>query len=512
MNSIYISNTEEVYDLVIIILNEQFSKEISDLGKDLCYNGISTIPEIMMRMKLSFENVRNLLIILLQNKLVSTKEIIKNENNVIAYEIVIDNVLNILLFPKILSYINKKFGEYSELIFEQFMQFGILSSFQIREQVKLLLSKTKPVNKIILDKITNSLIILIENNYIIQAKKLAYENKANRINFENKIKRSKKTKNDKEKEKFEKDKQTKSNKKEKKKKELKFEKEKEKKINKIIDDEKEEIETTNNKINNKNEENEINNPLLIDKETNQFFYFFINYEQIISEFKSEIIIDFINQKLSTQAGLIANILLEKNQIASFKEGKTFSCNYETITQKFRSINISQIDEIIKEQNEFFLKVSSDSLILNLDIISQFIKESTIEKVILQQFSESHLRIYRLLNLCGALDSKNIMDICLIPPKQINMILNQLFSCGYIQNEIVNVKGSNIMFYSININQNIEKIIDMTYKMIKNLKVSLNEELESYKGRVTNDKKEQYITKIYSAINQLYDTILVLKYL
>ena len=138
-------------------------------------------------------------------------------------------VLNILLFPKILSYINKKFGEYSELIFEQFMQFGILSSFQIREQVKLLLSKTKPVNKIILDKITNSLIILIENNYIIQAKKLAFDNKANRINFENKIKRSKKTKNDKEKEKFEKDKQTKSNKKEKKKKELKFEKEKEKK-------------------------------------------------------------------------------------------------------------------------------------------------------------------------------------------------------------------------------------------------------------------------------------------
>ena len=322
----------------------------------------------------------------------------------------------------------------------------------------------------------------------------------------------KKKKNKKKKEKFEKNKQTKSNKKEKKKKELKFEKEKEKKINKIIDDEKEEIETTNNKINNKNEENEINNPLLIDKETNQFFYFFINYEQIISEFKSEIIIDFINQKLSTQAGLIANILLEKNQIASFKEGKTFSCNYETITQKFGSINISQIDEIIKEQNEFFLKVSSDSLILNLDIISQFIKESTIEKVILQQFSESHLRIYRLLNLCGALDSKNIMDICLIPPKQINMILNQLFSCGYIQNEIVNVKGSNIMFYSININQNIEKIIDMTYKMIKNLKVSLNEELESYKGRVTNDKKEQYITKIYSAINQLYDTILVLKYL
>ena len=511
MNSCYISNTEEVYELVVLILNEQFSKEISDLGRDLCYNGISTIPEIMQRMKLSFESVRNILIVLLQNKLVNTKEIIKKENKTIAYEIIIDNVLNILLFPKILTYINKKYGEYAELIFEQFIQFGILSSYQIREQVKLAISKNKSINKSIVDKITNSLITLIENNYIIQAQKLVFDNKANRISFENKIKRGKKSKNEKIVNTEKENKNNKSNKKEKKKKELHLEKDNEKITKLIINDENEEISTTNNKIENQNE-NEINHPLLIDKKTNQFFYFFINYEHIISEFKSEIIIDFINQKLSTQAGLIANLLLEKNQIASFKEGKTFSCNYETITQKFRSINISQIDDIIKEQNEFFSKVSSDSLILNLDIVSQFIKESTIEKIILQQFSENHLRIYRLLNLCGALDSKNIMEICLIPPKQINMILNQLFSFGYIQNEIVNVKGSNIMFYSVNINQNIEKIINMTYKMIKNLKVSLNEELENYKGRVSNDKKEQYITKIYSAINQLYDTIIVLKYL
>lgn len=511
MNSCYISNTEEVYELVVLILNEQFSKEISDLGRDLCYNGISTIPEIMQRMKLSFESVRNILIVLLQNKLVNTKEIIKKENKTIAYEIIIDNVLNILLFPKILTYINKKYGEYAELIFEQFIQFGILSSYQIREQVKLAISKNKSINKSIVDKITNSLITLIENNYIIQAQKLVFDNKANRISFENKIKRGKKSKNEKIVNTEKENKNNKSNKKEKKKKELHLEKDNEKITKLIINDENEEISTTNNKIENQNE-NEINHPLLIDKKTNQFFYFFINYEQIISEFKSEIIIDFINQKLSTQAGLIANILLEKNKIASFKDGKTFSCNYETISEKFHSINISQIDDIIKEQNEFFSKVSSDSIILNIDFISQYIKERTIEKVILQQFSDLHLRIYRLLSLCGAIDSKNIMEICLIAPKQINMILNQLYSHGYIQTEIVNVKGSNIMFYSVNINQNIEKIIDMCYKMIKSMKVNLNEELENCKERVSHLIKEQYISKIYSAINQLCETIIVLKYL
>ena len=197
MNSCYISNTEEVYELVILILNEQFSKEISDLGRDLCYNGSSTIPEIMQRMKLSFENVRNILILLLQNKLVTTKEINRKENKIIVYEIIIDNVLNILLFPKMLTYVNKKFGEYSELIFEQFMQFGILSSYQIKEQVKLILSKNKPVNKLIVDKVINSLITLIEYNYVIQAKKLVFDNKANKISFENKIKRGKKSKNEK---------------------------------------------------------------------------------------------------------------------------------------------------------------------------------------------------------------------------------------------------------------------------------------------------------------------------
>ena len=93
-----------------------------------------------------------------------------------------------------------------------------------------------------------------------------------------------------------------------------------------------------------------------------------------------------------------------------------------------------------------------------------------------------------------------------------MILNQLYSHGYIQTEIVNVKGSNIMFYSVNINQNIEKIIDMCYKMIKSMKVNLNEELENCKERVSHLIKEQYISKIYSAINQLCETIIVLKYL
>ena len=60
--------TQSIYSLVELILKDLFCKEVSEIGKDLLYNGISTIPEIQKRLKMTFENVKNVLIILLQNK------------------------------------------------------------------------------------------------------------------------------------------------------------------------------------------------------------------------------------------------------------------------------------------------------------------------------------------------------------------------------------------------------------------------------------------------------------
>ena len=89
-------------------------------------------------------------------------------------------------------------------------------------------------------------------------------------------------------------------------------------------------------------------------------------------------------------------------------------------------------------------MSSDSIALNITNISTYIKTKTIEKIIEQKFSMNHLRIFRLLYLCGAIDARNIMDICLITPKNCNMILNQLYSEGFIETQMVNVRGSNIL--------------------------------------------------------------------
>ena len=131
-NKNYFSNTEEVYDLIKMILKDIYSKEISDLGMDLLYNGPSTLFEIQSRLKLSFENIRNYLIIMLQNNLIQKKSISRN----ISYELKFEQILNILLFPRTLNFIEKKYGDFGRMIFEQFINFGVLTLHQVVEQIQ----------------------------------------------------------------------------------------------------------------------------------------------------------------------------------------------------------------------------------------------------------------------------------------------------------------------------------------------------------------------------------------
>ena len=132
----YCSNTEEIFELYKIILKELYSKDISDLAIDLLMNGKSTLFEIQSRLKLSFENIKNYLIIMLQNNLIQKKQITRNDVNCTSYEIKPEQILNILFFPRSLNFIEKKYGENARLIFEQFIEFGVLTLKQIIEQIQ----------------------------------------------------------------------------------------------------------------------------------------------------------------------------------------------------------------------------------------------------------------------------------------------------------------------------------------------------------------------------------------
>lgn len=172
------NNSTSLFDLIGIILEENFgNNDITKIGKELCSNGAATIVELIKRLKIDYATVRNALIILIQNKLVSYEEKSRKKENPnvtniqidetkeIFYEFNAENCLIRLRFPKILYNIKAIYGEIGQLIFEEFFTFGVMNSFQCVEAVFDKLGMTKKMD---LNNIKISFVNMIENNYLTQ--------------------------------------------------------------------------------------------------------------------------------------------------------------------------------------------------------------------------------------------------------------------------------------------------------------------------------------------------------
>ena len=471
----YFSNTEEIYNLVQILLKDIYSKEISDLAIDLLKNGASSLIEIQKRLKLSFENIKNDLIIMLQNNLINKKDIKRNDTKFISYELKLEQILNILFFPRSLNFIEKKYGENARLIFEQFIEFGVLTLKQIIEQIQNIKKNGNNLEQI-KSSVLDIFIKLYNDNLVC-----CTETPSNQENYY-KIKES----DDNE------------------------ELGKNKSLKLIEDDDEEEenyIKEKNEKENNmeKNEEFYENN-------TKNNMHFYINFEQINLEFQTEIILDFINNNFSHQAALLAGFLLKNYKISSFALGMTQPKNIDDLVKEYKSLNLNQIEEIIKTYDEYFIKSSSDNVYLNLDKIKKLIKSKVIQNLIIAKYSKEHFRIYNLLNLVGSLDGKNIMDLCLIVPKKVNYIINQLYQDGFIRTDTVNFNGNNMLFYSVDDYQTTEKILEMDFKIINNYNFYYFEQMKNIKNKFSdNKKKNEELIKLTYIVDQICENILIMKY-
>lgn len=182
------SNT---YQIAEIIIEEHFSNDVLIIASFLMNNGSSSILDICKHTNLDFQSVRNSLIILLQNMLITFEEVKKKNFIEIQYTINLNNILNYIRFPKILYFINARYGENAVLIFEEIMQCGILSAKQCIEQVQFKLKNLDKVNPLILNSVKVTFVQLIENNYLIQAFKTKNESKVKNNELSNKKDKSK---------------------------------------------------------------------------------------------------------------------------------------------------------------------------------------------------------------------------------------------------------------------------------------------------------------------------------
>ena len=501
----YFSNTEEIFELYKIILKELYSKDISDLAIDLLMNGKSTLFEIQSRLKLSFENIKNYLIIMLQNNLIQKKQITRNDVNYTSYEIKPEQILNILFFPRSLNFIEKKYGENARLIFEQFIEFGVLTLKQIIEQIQNIQKNGNNLD-IIKSNVLDIFIKLYSDNLITYAERPPEESNLGANNLIDSKKR-KREKSEKEKPNINKmsDKKKSSKKKKGKKDELEDNNAQNKNMKLIEDDEDNESIKDSKENANKNEEFYENN-------TKNNMHFYINFNQINLEFQTEIILDFINNNLSHQAALLAGILLKNYKLSSFTMGITSPKNIDDLVKENKSLTLNQIEDIVKNYNEYFDKSNTDNIYLNLNKIKKFIKSKVIQNIITSKFSNEHFRVYNLLNLVGSLDQKNIIDLCLIGPKKINYIINQLFQEGFIKTDTVNFNGNNMLFYSVDDFQTTEKILEMDFKIINNYNYYYYDQMKNIKNKfIDNKKKNEELVKLTYTIDKICENLLIMKF-
>ena len=292
-------------------------------------------------------------------------------------------------------------------------------------------------------------------------------------------------------------------------------KEKNKNIKLIEDDEEEDederilniVDKSQNEINlNKIEEFYENN-------TKNNMHFYINFDQIRAEFQSEIIIDYINNNISHKAGILAGELLKNHKISSFSKGMTNSLPIVQLSKNYKSISYLDIEDIIKNNNEIFIKTSSDGVFLSLNIIKKEIKSKVLREIIITKFSEEHFRVYNLVNLLGSLEIEHIINLSLILPKTVNSIINQLLQEGFIKTESFNNNnGNKKLLISVNEYQTYENILKMDYKIINNYKYYYNEQLNNIKNRYKGKKKhDEDLVKLTYIIDQICENILIIKF-
>jgi len=465
MSNIHYNNN--IYELIEILLEEHFGKEVTKLGLCLLSNGPLSIQEIKKILSYDFVRTRNALIILMQNKLVNYEEIKRKESIENVYEFDIESALNYLRFPKILYVINHKFDTNAVLIFEEFMQFGILSANQIFEQVTYKLEQNGRVTASTTNNIKIRFLKLIEEGFITQCNK----KKNNELKVQTDKGDANKNKDSKKKTKKEESHQLSG-------------KKKSRIVMEDFEQDKAQFSSPKGKKSLADLVIEDDNPLLFNKEKNKFYYFYMNLDKIITELKVQILIDYINQKLKGQAAMVAAIMLRRDPLRAFKEGKSSPISIEDITKQINfcsggaaskektSTKQNTVKEIVelmsREENNFVIpwgfSDTEETFSLNLESIAHSIKLQTLEKIVEQQFSHDHARIYRLLSKCGPLDTKNIMEICLMPYKESSACLNQLVEEGLLETQPINVKGPNILFFNINTKNNLDIIIAKIYKV------------------------------------------------
>ncbi|OMJ71434.1 hypothetical protein SteCoe_30369 [Stentor coeruleus] len=435
-------------ELIFLIVQELYGEDPAHVAKALYIRNKSTLKQLQTFLHINDQALRNAIIILMQQLIVSFIEAPK-----IVYMLNEQEVLQRIRYPRYIRLINMKYGEDSCI--EDLLENGCCSINQLIESAKELHRNPDSVGYILREMIHHDYMLPVDRRCEL---KTSSEN--------NQKKQGKPTKK------------------------VKIENLIAPILSTALPKNKSEVSA----------EKEI--------------YYRLNANKLNKEMQSELIGGFVSSKLNMNCSIIAEVM--------FKLGYRSVTRQEILAGLPASPKISNqiLDSCLEmlEKADLIEKDTEISWKLNLHKIHNTLIAFTIEKILQGKFGGYSSRVFRILFNKGLLDEKTISELSLLPLKDTNISLNELFSSGFIYAKTV---GNSQMYYGVKIEEIRDDVLKQCYKSVHNLKIKLSSEMEEVWGlaqragfltseeRQTIERYNHIESRIESAILELDRTILLL---
>ena len=435
-------------DLIFFIVDELYGKDPGTVARSLYLKNKLPFKGLLTATGLSEQQLRNALVILIQQQLVTYDEKPK-----ILYTLSVQDILKRIRYPRYIRLIHMKYGENSCI--EELLENGCAS-------ISILIAACKETHKNP-DNMTQTLREMIINGYLVPT-----EQKAEVCQSVVQINNMPKAGRPKKKQKIE-------------------------------------FSEGSRPVEALPKQN-------MDTVTDTFYK--LNTTKLDKEMASEIVSKYVSSKCNLNCVIIAETL--------------FRLGYRSVTKAEMSSHLPSIPKLSAttldqgldtlEKAGIVIKDTEISWKLNLPTIYNNLAATVLEKIIQGKFGDYSGRVFRILYNKGLLDDKNISDLTLLPLKETNTCVNELFASGFVYSKVV---GVNQMHFGVRIDDVKEDILRQSYRSVLNLKIKLASEMEEVwglvqrAGHLTTDEKnalERYKlieSRIESAILELDRTIMIL---
>jgi len=545
--------------LIQLLIREDFGDTCAMVANLILQNGELSLIDIIAQTKLPFDEIKNVLVVLIKHNII----IFLNKANPpnvdqatgpsdliedFVYRVSVKDVLYRLRFAKILHHIGTIYGGLVQTVMEQFIENGRLTVSDILAEIEE--HNNPEINGEYSEReILEAIAALIKGQYLVQVEKVNHSSNMYSSGIEiqhtkpglggksskrkpavalkestvSKNRRAKKTKTNPldEVNLLNVDGLTKD---------MKARLGLIPGREGIVLNENKEIEINRGKPKEIQEEYTKTNGLFYDTGANEEYIFRINNRKFVHDFRTSSIVDVVSSRFNSQSSLIIQVILRDSQLfskaSSFKltEGYTLGEIMEKLAG-LSVLNEASVDQyLLLLKKEKFIqetknpnpKIILPTYCVDLNFLIHKIQMKTLEKIIEDKHGQLHARVFRILDKLGYSTEKQISDVGIMPIKQARSCIMELIAARVVDSqENLTIEGKPDQIYGLRPQQATANLVEEIHKTLFNLKKrqevernKLENLTEMYAESEKIEATQLLIQKLESAAIELDDTLML----